>query len=347
MRKGSVKYYDWIKQKNSRRFLKRSRIKRRKKNNSHRKQKTNSMEKTYKQFPDESIELMRAPKTFGFFANRDETIDYFDDIINYLLSHKKESIIMFDVSKVTYLGVDALIYLLSIIHNFKGNEKKQYRFSGNFPKDEETSQVMCRSGFLKYVRTSDKLISTTDNNYEIKIGGKVNQNIVVEICDFVNNKFGTNRLYTKFLYDILLELMMNTHQHAYNKSEFVARWYIFVQCEGDIIKFTFHDTGEGIPQTVSKKMFERLGNFMFSRQVDFLISAFLGEDRSKTKLSYRGKGLPRLFKYCSQGKIQNFSVISSKAFCKFDPSDITLSEQIELERGISGTLYYWELNRNR
>ena len=61
-------------------------------------------------------------------------------------------------------------------------------------------------------------------------------------------------IYTQELYDVFVELMNNTVQHAYDKSEILSErnWYLYANANKEKIKIVFLDTGLGIAETVHR-----------------------------------------------------------------------------------------------
>jgi hypothetical protein len=154
--------------------------------------------------------------------------------------------------------------------------------------------------------------------------------------------------FTDELYEIIIELMTNTVQHAYNDKEIltVNQWYIYVGVNEDILQFVFLDTGEGIPQTVNKKAIEKFGDLFNVNRNDsyYIISALNGEWRSMTEEKYRGKGLPFVLGYSKRDEVCNYTIISGKAVVKIGKEgDVTYTD---LNNRIFGTLYYWEIRKD-
>src|SRR5699024_953534 len=121
------------------------------------------------------------------------------------------------------------------------------------------------------------------------------------------NRYGIERGKLHFLYDILYEMMINTNEHAYSSDTFLLNnWYVYVALEDEKVKFSFLDTGIGIPKTVNKNFFEKINLLGLKNDAELILSALNGEFKTATKQVYRGKGLPKFTKYNKIGKIQNF-----------------------------------------
>lgn len=266
-----------------------------------------------------------APAVLSLTKNTAETVNYFSEIINYTLngnsSRKEKKIIHFDLSGITELTIDAIMYLIAIIHNIKRKMYWEYEFKGNFPKNLNVNKQLVDCGFLKFFSSDYRGIARTkSDNITIETGSKSEPLIAKQICDYVNNVLGTQRVYTRFLYNILIELMTNTKQHAYNNSDkyFSHKWYIFVENVNHSIKFIFLDIGDGIPKTIRKKFTEKFIENMdkiFNKPIlslednEYILSALEGHKRSQTKLPYRGKGLPKIYQYYIDNNIHNLKIM--------------------------------------
>lgn len=248
---------------------------------------------------------------------------------------------------------DALMYILAIVKSLKQSITSKCNFYGKLPFDTDCKELLLESGYLNYFRNKrEKRLEITNDRIQIKLGSNVDGVVVKNICDFANEFFGTTQNSTKALYNMLIELMLNTTQHAYTKeSTMLHQWYVFVERSADRIKITFLDTGEGIPKTVSRKIQERLIDISpihKKNDSEYIFSALNKEGvRSSTKQHYRGKGLPKIYSYYKRDIIQNLYVISGKGKCipKKDLNGNNILQAIENDISMNGTIFYWEIER--
>lgn len=334
MRINTPKYNQWKKYQNEKALIKRTR-KKIKKRKSRKKKKV-------------IYQSIVAPEILSFTENSESTIEYFNKAITILKSkqnYNKISTLLFDCKNVKYLSIDALMYLLAIIKNFKNIFSGIREIKGNLPYDKSTREKFINSGFLNFVNSDIKSIKR-EKKKELKIsaGNNVSTEDAAKLIDFVIDYYGCSHIKTKFLYKMVIELMTNTHNHAYNnKNEFIKAWYLFasVNDEKKCIEITFVDTGEGIPMTVAKKGIEK---FLKKKDNEYIISALNGEYRTETKEKNRGKGLPDIYEHFRNKEINNLKLISCKG--KVELNDITNKLEkagIELSSNLHGTVYYWEL----
>ncbi len=246
---------------------------------------------------------------------------------------------MFEVEEVT---IDAIIYLLALIKNLQSNGLTRRRFQGNLPKNTKASEMFTESGFLSFVNSNISSINTNANKITIRTGRSNDGNVLKEICEFIINKAVCSRTDTRFLYVLMAEMMYNTYEHAYDDKTLTSKnWYIFVECDENVAKITFADTGLGIPKTMRKNFGERLLSVSPDKLV---LSALNGEFRSQTKLPYRNNGLPTIKSYVDKQMINNLYLVSNHAYClvKYKNGQVEIDTKV-LQNAILGTMFYWEV----
>ncbi len=256
--------------------------------------------------------------------------------------------IFLDVSDVKTLTIDAIMYTLALISNLKYGRGFKYYFSGNVPKYDGPKELMEQSGFFNYVKSNNVNFKTNSKYMQIRTGFESDGEIASKIVDFARAKYGLSKSRMNYLYKMLIELMANAKNHAYDNSKNIMkkRWYVFVEDTEAKLSFTFLDTGIGIPNTVHKKIGEKIKELLSEpyredlkiRDVDYILSALDSKTmRTKTQLAYRGKGLPKINQIFENGKIQELSIISGRGFCACN------GEQYDMNISLNGTLFYWEI----
>lgn len=336
MRITDPKYKEWKKHQNYKNLIKRTKKKKRKKLNSKRKR--------------VAYQQIIAPNMLSIINNSEETIKYFNKAIRILKkteNRNKVDALLFDCKNIEYLSIDALMYLLAIIRNFKNVFSGIREVKGNLPENEYARKVFIESGFLNYVNTSinPDIEQEKEKKLKISTGNNVRTDVASKLVDFVIDYFGCTNIETKFLYKMVIELMTNTHNHAYNnKNDFIKAWYLFASVNDDkgCIEITFVDTGEGIPVTVAKKMIEKI---FTKKDNQYIISALNGDFRTQTHEKNRGKGLPDIYEHFNKNQIRNLKIISCKGKVELNEKNkVVENAGIELENNIHGTIFYWEIN---
>ena len=285
-----------------------------------------------------------APEKFGMMDNIDETLQFFGRVKETLKKLKVNESIYFDLSKVQVVSADAIMYLIATIRNTKRINALKIRCAGNAPSNPEARQKFLQSGFYDYVSSSVTTNNIYTDHIKIKAGKEAEPVLAGEICDFVHSLTGLSIVDTKFLFPMIIELMTNTKQHAYNSvSSMDNNWYIYVEDRGDSLKFIFLDTGVGIPKTIRTKFGEKIISILSNSDAYFIASALRGEFRSETRLDYRGKGLPEIYNRITSAKIEKFAIVSGQGKCVIDESGAIV--EIPLKNALNGTLLSWNLKK--
>lgn len=290
-----------------------------------------------------NIHYAKAPEIFSFIKNTEMTNKYFLDIIEQIKKGVYKQIFFIDSSDVKEVTIDALVYVLALLYNLKLSPQYKYGFKGNIPNEMSARRLYMESGFMNYVKTKRAVMPQVDDRVQILTGKNTDTNVAVKICDFVNLRFGKCYKFTIDLYKALIELMSNTVHHAYHdNSPMVPHWFLYAIDRGDCVQFTFIDTGEGIPNTVKRKIFEK-GPFALSDS-ELIYSAFLGEKRTETGMYNRGHGLPALYEMVMNGKLSNFHVLSGSGCCQTkEVNGKIIFEKIEYGQEIIGTIFQFEI----
>lgn len=284
-----------------------------------------------------------APENFSIMNNPTETIGYFNEVIskiNEKVHHKLT--ISFLFNSVKDITIDAVMYMLAITKN----TKKNHNTRGSYPEDNNAKSLFMNSGFLKYVFSNKNIINPSSNeDIQIRMSNDSNKNAITckEINSIIIEKYGIARKKLQFLYDILYEMMINTNEHAYSSETFLLNnWYVYVALEEKRVKFSFLDTGIGIPNTVNKNFLEKINLLGLKTDADLILSALNGKFKTSTMQEYRGKGLPKFTKYNKTKKIQNFKIVSGKGMVVFD-SEKQNYITYNLDKRLIGTVYYFEI----
>lgn len=346
MRENNPRYNEWLKRFNEKKHLRELANKRRreylKKQGISHTDKMDNVKVTTSDDRHVSVIDATAPPNFSIARNTVKTVKFFNSIIHSIRKARHRVDVTFNLENISEMTIDSVMYLLAVLYNMKTAPNVEYHIRGNYPRNPEILRYFIESGFVKFVRTTNRIdINRDSGNLEICSGNTIDEQVAKKVCDFVIKCFNTSNKYTRFLYNIMIELMANTCQHAYDeKSPLVKHWYTFVEYVDDKIKFIFLDTGSGIPATVTKRFHENLIPAPFDSDSKYIISALNGEQRTKTKLRNRGRGLKFMRDCYEDNEIQKLTVISGKGYCNLKENPRDISEEF------NGTLYYLEIDRN-
>lgn len=297
-------------------------------------------------------ETFPVPKIFSIIKNPEETIKFFNDIIekieiirNLNKQEHKKKIYSYKLNmQSTYeITGDALMYLLTIIRNTRGEKLLPINWIGNFPANKEMCEYLKKSGYLNYMKTSKQNLRKTTEYVQIRTGktyvyhDKSDVDIRQEVIDFTCNKLNKDKTKINFLMTMLTEMITNISDHAYdNENIFENSWYIFVENNIDTISYTFMDNGLGIPTTIKKRNFEKIINKNEWKYIESGVSGI--EKRSSTGKIERGNGLPSIYEQYTSSKICNLKIISNKAYFVKD-------NEKDLINDLKGTIFYWEIKK--
>ena len=306
---------------------------------------------------------LKAPKNFSIIGNPHETIDYFNTIIDFVGRAKNFVLIRYDLSEINNITIDAIIYMIAISLNINSLYNPKFRVL--IPDNPSLRELVLSSGIANFFNAGEIEISKNNDYFTIKMGNKTDVELAQSICDFTNESLKLDFRDTKFLYDMLIEMMTNTGQHAYNKTDKIqTQWFIFAECNENKIKYTFIDTGLGIPQTMSKHILsinqkdlekdgfilDILNQFSDEESNDtlLLLTGLRGGGfRTRTNKPYRGKGLPEIYDHYKElHKTSNLKIISGACLCEFDEKNRETPIVTELRKKFLGTLFYWEINKD-
>lgn len=284
------------------------------------------------------------PRVFSLFQNSGETVAFFDKVVWTIRNCKMYDSIFFDLSSITTITTDAIMYLIAVISNMRRLKTFRISCGGNLPQDKLAKDIIEKSGFYSYMQSSSPQSITGDSTYmKISTGVNADGQLASSFCDFVQRHCDMTIKDTKKLYPMLIELMTNTHQHAYREDEhgMMERfWYISAHVTEIGVHFVFLDTGAGIPATVHKKFLERMAELVSGNDAKYLESTLRGAFRTETRQVYRGKGLPGIYEDARNNKISNLCIVSNKGKCTVD-GDTIYSEK--LSENLEGTLFIWDI----
>lgn len=144
----------------------------------------------------------------------------------------------------------------------------------------------------------------------------------------------------------IVEALTNVKKHAY-LDKAASHWWMFatVNLESKQIFVAMHDRGDSIPATLLAKpgLIDQVTFRKIRRGGDCeLISAAAG-GRTRTRLYYRGKGLPEMVEFTERHRANALAIYSRRGY--FVMGDAGKSTAIgSLSAPVDGTLVIWTLN---
>jgi hypothetical protein len=289
-----------------------------------------------------AIQNISAPKNFSLIENTEEVLTYFDTAKVYLYEGYP---IRFDISEIDELTTDAIALQIARIKD--ANFHKNNGILGNAPNNPKLKELFLQSGFYNYVQTKGAKPPIKDTTLIHKItDNKVEPLIAKEAClSGLRHTFGNEEIFDP-LYDIIIEIMQNTNNHAGEERGKYDWWlHIYNDPNSKSSKYTFLDLGVGIFESLPARTFkektwsEKLG---LSHNVDLVEPLFNGDIKSRTGRPERGKGIPQVYESSKDKAFSKFYLVTNDVFV-----NLKTLETKKLQHSFSGTLFYWELKQNQ
>lgn len=285
---------------------------------------------------DSDINLIKKPnKTLGYFNSAHR-------------HYQKNKDVDYDLSKVNKFSPESIAVFAAIIGDRRFTNGMNS--TGNMPKSIYVARAFRDSGFFdhvdvsgsknRYRQSKGKLLHKITNN-------KVETDLASETCLRIMDKVGAKYIDDlEPLYDVLIEVMQNTNNHASNDDENEYDWWLYTYEDKNDGKlyFTFLDIGVGVFESLSVMNWRKrlLNSANFSSNIDLVEDLFAGKIKSRTKRRDRGKGIPQIYDCSKDGMFEEFYMIANDVMV-----DMKNDVRTKLDEKFSGTLYYWTMNINQ
>jgi hypothetical protein len=252
-----------------------------------------------------------APIDFSFLNNTNEIVNYFNQIKNYVYENQPVNI---DISNITNLSPDIIILLISTL---KDKRSMQVGLSGNAPKIPHLNKTFLESGLYNFVKSKGKKkVSDINKLWQHSTNNQVKGEIAGEAVDICKRLFFENNMNydTDNLYNLLVEAMSNTINHADKKISHINWWlYYFIDKNAQTIKFSFIDLGIGIFKSANfdsyRNYFSLLvaGNSLLVKP--FLEGKIISSRENDNEIS--GKGVRQIINCAQNPEFVNFTIITN------------------------------------
>ena len=283
---------------------------------------------------------IRAPDNFSLVNNTEEVLSFFREA--YLVLKKGDRALL-DISEIKTLTTDAIAVQVAKIcdRRFLQNSEIQ----GNSPKNEGLRQLFLESGFFNHVQTQGRRFNAKNKLIHKVTKNRVEPDLVREACLYALRHVYGNSEPVEPLYDILIEVMQNTNNHAGLERGKYDWWLnIFNDPNSKKSTFTFVDLGAGIFESLPVKTFKKkfIEMFGLTNNLKLVPKLFNGEIKSRTARPERGKGIPQIFE-CSQDNVfSKFLLISNDVYADLKDN----GNNRLLDQNFDGTLFFWELENS-
>lgn len=231
-----------------------------------------------------------APEKLCFLSNPEVCIKFFNKVESIFRNNDN---VIYDFSRCLFISLESIAIIISQLKDRNINNGRLVRV--DFPKDEDCNRILRGWGIFKKV---DNVFDASD--FEHIPAAKISDTKVMNELsrDFV--KFVTEAIYgeevrVRELYEILIECMANTNNHASVKGDVIYGWWLcsFYLPEEDCVAVVFLDLGVGIFDSLPVKQF-------------MIRSPLPVHTQAHTKRSFvRGKELSHIYTCLVNGKIKS------------------------------------------
>ncbi len=282
---------------------------------------------------------LEAPQNFSFIDNSDEVVKYFNLVKENVESDQP---IKIDISKITNLSPDIIILQIAIL---KDRKSMRVGINGNAPEDPNLRKMFIESGLYNFVSSRGKK-RVADNNklWKHSTNNQVKGEIAGEAVAVCKSLFQQNGINydTDNIYNLLVEAMSNTINHADKKKANINWWlYYFIDENDKTIKYSFIDLGIGIFKSASFNSYRRIAN-IFVPGNSFLVKPFLegkiiSSRENDNEIS--GKGVKQIINCAKNPEFTKFTIITNDQMINVkDKTNQSLSHNFD------GTFIHFEIS---
>lgn len=285
---------------------------------------------------------MPAPENFSLVDNTNKVVGYLNDCRAKLHKDKKITI---DISQIESLSTDAIALLVACVNdnNFLG---KYGQIIGNAPSKIELTKLFVESGFYQHVQSENQILKHVDqtdkNLLHRESHVKVQSDIAKKACQLGTKHVFNNESPFPIVYEMLIEAMSNTNNHANREEKGKTKWWLYVyNAPNNKTCYSFVDLGVGIFDSVPVALYKKVAMLLnFSHNADLVKDLLEGRIKSREKIdqNIRGKGIPQIARNSESDKICRAYIISNDV-----KIDLKTKSAERLENNFNGTFLYWEL----
>jgi hypothetical protein len=276
--------------------------------------------------------VLAAPEEFSIVDQPEAAIAFLSNLDLYAQKHN----LTLDLSRVTHLTTDAIAVLVAALRPLR-----EVYVRGNLPNDPAAQSILVGSGFFDHFRSMQPLPSVSHGQISQEMSKKVQPDLARDLIHFGTKSLSGSEQKNNAAYRVLIESMLNTHNHAAKHGEKRETWWatVYADVRKNRVCFTFVDTGVGIFKSVRLSTLRGLyRRFGVRNDADILRDMLHEKVESSTGISYRGKGLPSIYRLSQVGKIRSLVIVANDVY-----ANVSTGEYRMLPVAFRGTLLYWEI----
>lgn len=280
-----------------------------------------------------------APKIFSFVQNPNLVLKYFTEAEKLF---KDKHRLNLNIDDIDILTPDAISLLVASVNDKSFHHNSGY--VGDAPKKPELKKLFAESGFYNFVNNRGFNRTADGNLLHREMHTKVMPELAMKAAlTGIRHTFGNENPYEP-LYNILIECMSNTNNHASLNSSEKCNWWLYVYNDPDskITSYSFLDLGVGIFDSVVvqgylKKILKGTIAYKNIKIVDDLLAGKI-QSRVDEDNEIRGKGIPQIVEYSKKRTFKEFFIITNDVKINLKTSD-----REQLDYNFKGTFLYWEI----
>ena len=291
---------------------------------------------------------LTAPTDFRLLNNTEGCISFFKKLRSRKYAYKLEDGILrllIDLRYVQHIDFASTMLLESICDELEKTEPICLIY-GNAPVRSSCRQYLKDSGFLNNkVDMSGRPyeLSTTSENMKIAKGNeKLKDEQIKKLSDMEKRiyKHISGREGQEFKrIEIIKEICGNTVDWSNAEHD---QWSFGMKFEEEKVIVVALDLGQGILESISRNFTDYIKDLLDNNShVDILEGAFNRKYGSKSKQTYRNRGLPSIKHANTLGLIKDLIVLTNNVLLDFTTSGKSRKFANHRSRAFSGTLYSW------
>ncbi len=281
-----------------------------------------------------------APDKFSFINNTDEVLRYFNDVSDFI---KEKRSVNLDIEGIKELTPDVITLLMAKLSE---KSSRKVGLKGNAPKDPKLKKMFMESGLYDFVKSYGRKSVSQDNKlWKHSTNTSVKGEMAAQAANACKKMFQEKNLKydTGSLYNLLVEAMSNTFNHA-NKTETMNWWlYYYHDHNSNTMKFSFIDLGVGIFKSASFDSYRKVISHIVPGN-KLLVQPFLeGKIISsrQTDKAISGKGVKQIIDCANLPEFKKFLIITNDL-----KIDVKTKQSQELSDNFAGTFIYFEISCN-
>ncbi|WP_424964066.1 hypothetical protein [Ekhidna sp.] len=294
---------------------------------------------------------IHAPSKLSFIDNASEVVTFISKLKKHYDRESKVFVVLSDVTTISY---DAIVVLLSVMVRFKA---KRIPFNGDFPTDKDARRILDESKFLKYLyqqfKESDRYELGQKSSIHTYAWKDVDSELGSQLIRQASKTVWGEERRCQGVQRTLIELMLNTNNHAVDSKKGEKHWWISVSHnkKDNKVGFAFIDFGVGVFTSLNNKRsdskfygaLEKLKEKVkYGNNAELLRLILDGTlHKTATRKPYHGKGLPGINMVLERNQISNLNIITNNVHANVDADDFKI-----IQNSFSGTFVYWEVNQN-